>query len=98
MRKELRSPAETTHTDGKGVGQLVQSPQAELRLDDLYQRRTIPNQQGRAFELQQLLLLEFGKQAAHGFACGPDNLRNFFVGQRKLDRRGTIVLRRLRGP
>jgi len=68
------------------------------RLHDLLQRRPIADHQGRPFELQQLLFLEFRKQAADGLASGSDDLSDVLVGQCELDLHGTVALADLRRP
>ena len=61
-----------------------QSPEGSstkmLGLHDFLQRKAAANDQGRALGLHQLLLLEFGKQAAHRLARRADDLGDLFVG------------------
>ena len=79
-----------------------QSPEGSstemLGLYDLLQRQAAANDQSRALGMHQLFLLEFGEQPAHGLAGRTDDLGDLFVRQGQLYLRGSIRLRRLRGP
>jgi hypothetical protein len=59
----------------------LSSQENELGLDDFFQRRAAADHHGGTFQLNELSLLEFGEQAADGFAGGADGLGDFFVGQ-----------------
>jgi hypothetical protein len=54
-----------------------------------FQGRFVADDQGSTLQLQQLLLLELGEQAADCLARGPDHLRDFFV------REGQFNVRRI---